>query len=155
MIPYFPFAIIGYKGFENMAEMISAAIMLHASFIVLMLLLLVLLMLHFRKEMDFKPFSIKYEQLSLFYKATLSAVFFTGVVVMGVVKFDVSWTVYLMVLVILHMIATSVKEHMAYKGTHIKDSVSQETFKAYAKKKYRIDAVLIVVVSAVTYAISL
>ena len=138
-----------------MAEMISMALMLHGSAIVLILLLLVLLVLHFRKEREFKPFAIKCEQLSLYYKATLGALFFTGLVVMGVAMFDVSWSVYVMVLVMLYMIATSVKEHMAYKMTHIKDIESQKTFKAYAKKKYITDIMMIVVVSVVTYAVSL
>ncbi len=139
----------------DMASMISMAIMLHVGSILLILLLLALLLWHFSSDMEFKAFSLKYEQLSLYYKATLGALFFTGLVVMAVAKFDVLWTVYIMVLVVLHMIATSVKEHLAYKLTHIKDALSQETFKAYAKKKYTIDIVLIVVLSVVTYAVSL
>ena len=138
-----------------MADMISMAIMLHVGSILLILLLLLLLVWHFSKEMEFKPFSIKYEQLSLYYRATLGALFFTGLVVMAVAKFDVLWTVYIMVLIVLHMIATTVKENIAYKLTHVKDALSQETFKAYAKKKYTIDIILIVVLSAVTYAVSL
>ncbi|HIP20932.1 MAG TPA: hypothetical protein EYG70_07390 [Sulfurimonas sp.] len=138
-----------------MAGMISMAIMLHVGSIFLILLLLLLLVWHFSKEQEFKPFSIKYEQLSLFYKATLGSLFFTGLVVMAVAKFDVLWTVYVMVLVVLHMIVTTVKEHIAYKLTHIKDALSQEIFKAYAKRKYIIDLVLIVILSAVTYAVSL
>ena len=98
---------------------------------------------------------MKYEQLSLYYRATLGALFFTGLVVMAVAKFDVLWTVYIMVLVVLHMIATTVKENIIYKRTHIKDAPSQESFKAYAKKKYRIDIALIVALSVVTYAVSL
>ena len=139
----------------NMTEMISMAVMLHVGSILLILLLLGLLLWHFSKEMEFKPFSLKYEKLSLYYKATLGALFFTGLVVMAVAKFEVLWTVYIMVLVVLHMIATTAKEHIAYKLTHIKDALSQETFKAYAKKKYMIDTILIVVLSAVTYAVSL
>lgn len=138
-----------------MAAMISMAIMLHVGSILLMLLLLLLLIRHFSKEMEFKAFSIKYEQLSLYYRATLGALFFTGLVVMAVAMFDVLWTVYIMVLVVLHMIATTVKENITYKLTHIKDAVSQETFKAYAKRKYIIDLIMIVVLSAVTYAVSL
>ena len=138
-----------------MTDMISMAIMLHVGSIVLILLLLALLVWHFSKEMEFKAFSVRYEQLSLYYRATLGALFFTGLVVMAVAKFDVLWTVYIMVLVVLHMIATSVKENIAYKLTHIKDALSQETFKAYAKKKYIIDIIMIVVLSVVTYAVSL
>jgi len=81
MIPYFPFAIIT-KSFKviDMADMISMAIMLHVGSILLILLLLALLLWHFSKEMEFKEFSIKYEQLSLYYRATLGSLFFTGLV---------------------------------------------------------------------------
>ncbi len=105
--------------------------------------------------MEFKPFSLKYEQLSLYYRATLGILFFTGLVVMAVAKFDVLWTVYIMVLVVLHMIGTSVKENIVYKLTHIKDTVSQETFKAYAKKKYITDIIMIVALTVLAYAVSL
>ncbi len=138
-----------------MNEMISMAIALHIGAVFLILLLLVLLVLLFRKVPDFKAFSFKYEKLNLYYRATLGALFFTGLVVMAVVKFHVSWMVYVMVLATLIMIGTSIKENTVYKRTHIKDSISQETFIAYAKRKYILDIIMIVVVGVVAYAISL
>ncbi len=138
-----------------MSDMISMAIMLHEGAIVLILLLLSLLVWHFSKEMEFKPFSLQYEKLSLYYRALLATLFFTGLVVMAVAKFDVKWTAYVMLLVILHMIATAIKENILYKKTHLKNLPSQETFKAYAKKKYLVDIIMIVTLSVVTYAVSL
>jgi hypothetical protein len=138
-----------------MNEMVSMAIALHIGAIFLILLLLVLLVLLFRKIYDFKAFSYKYEKLNLYYRATLGALFFTGIVVMAVVKFDVSWIVYVMVLATLIMIGTSIKENIVYKRTHIKDRLSQETFISYAKRKYILDIIMIVVIGVVAYAVSL
>ena len=138
-----------------MNEMISMAIALHVGAIFLILLLLVLLVLLFREVLDFKAFSFKYEKLSLYYKATLGALFFTGLVVMAVSKFQVSWMVYLMVLATLIMIGTSIKENLIYKLTQVKDALSQETFIRYAKRKYILDIIMIVVVGVAAYAVSL
>ncbi len=135
--------------------MISMAITLHMGSIFLILVIIAWVLLVLKSDRDFAPLSRKYEAVSLYYRAVLGVLFFTGLVVMAVAKFDVSWMVYVMVLVILHMIATSVKENIVYKKTHIKDIPSQEAFKKYAMKKYTIDIIMIVVVGVVSYAVSL
>ncbi len=138
-----------------MSDMISMAIKLHSGFIVLLVLVLVLLYRHFSKSQDFKPFSLKYEKLVLFYRAVLGSIFLTGVVVMAVAKFQVSWMVYVMVVVILHLIMTSVLESKLYKSTHLKDVASQELFIQKSKKRYLIALIMVVVLTVVTYAVSL
>ena len=138
-----------------MQDMISTAIELHLGSIFLILVIIIWVLLILKSDRDFTPLSRKYEAVSLYYRAVLGVLFFTGLVVMAVVKFDVSWMVYVMILVILHMSATSVKENIVYKKTHLKDIPSQEAFKKYAMKKYMIDIIMIVVVGVVSYAVSL
>ena len=138
-----------------MQDMISTAIALHLGSIFLILAIIIWVLLILKSDRDFAPLSRKYEAVSLYYRALLGVLFFTGLVVMAVAKFDVSWMVYVMILVILHMSATSVKENIVYKKTHIKDIPSQEAFKKYAMKKYMIDIIMIVVVGVVSYAVSL
>ncbi len=123
--------------------------------IFLLLAIIVWVLLILKSNRDFAQLSRKYEAVSLYYRAVLGVLFFTGLVVMAVAKFAVSWMVYVMVLVILHMSATSVKENIIYKKTHLKDIPSQEAFKKYAVKKYTIDIIMIVVVWVVSYMLAL
>ncbi len=138
-----------------MQDMISMAIELHMGSIFLLLAIIVWVLLILKSNRDFAQLSRKYEAVSLYYRAVLGVLFFTGLVVMAVAKFAVSWMVYVMVLVILHMSATSVKENIIYKKTHLKDIPSQEAFKKYAVKKYTIDIIMIVVVGVVSYMLAL
>jgi len=138
-----------------MTEMISMAVLLHLLAIFMMLAVIVWILVVLSSNKEFKALSVKYEAVSLYYRALLGVLFFTGLVVMAVSKFDVIWMVYVMVLVALVMIGTTIKESIVYKLSHIKDAVSQETFKAYAKKKYISDIVLIVLTALVSYAVSL
>jgi hypothetical protein len=138
-----------------MQDMISMAIELHIGSIFLILLISGWALYLLKSQQPFKELSKRYEMVSLFYRILLGALFFTGLVVMAVAKFDVSLMAYVMVLVMGHMIATSVKENIIYKKTHLKDEVSQETFKKYALKKYTLDTIMIIVVGVVSYAVSL
>ena len=135
--------------------MISMALSLHGAFIVLMLLLLAWMLWTIKSQERFEKNSRKYEAISLYHRATLGALFFTGLVVMAVLHFHVAWSAYLMVIVILHMSATSIKESLLYKKTRFKDATSLATFHQYIWKKYRIDAVLLIVMTGVAYAVSL
>lgn len=138
-----------------MQDMISMAIELHVGSIFLILGVIVWALWVLKSPKSFDLLSRKYEAVSLYYRALLAALFFTGLVVMAVAKFDVSLMAYVMVVVMLHMIATSVKENIIYKKTHLKDIHSQEVFKKYALKKYRLDLIMIVLVGVVSYAVSL
>ncbi len=138
-----------------MQDMISMAIELHMGSIFLILAIIVWVLLVLKSNKPFIELSKKYEAVSLYYRALLGILFFTGLVVMAVAKFDVSFMAYVMVVVMLHMIATSIKENIVYKKTHIKDISSQELFKKYAIKKYTIDIILITLTGVISYAVSL
>jgi hypothetical protein len=138
-----------------MTEMVSMSIGVHTLAIVLMLLLLLWMLKLLRSVGEFQPFSLKYEVLSLYYRALLATLFFTGIVVMAVAQFHVSWVAYGMLAVVLYMVGTSIKESLLYKQTRLKDVASQEAFKTYAKRKYMVDLIMIVLLSVVAYAVSL
>ena len=138
-----------------MQEMISMAIKLHLGSILLIVAVIVWVLMVLKSDKSFEVLSRKYEAVSLYHRALLATLFFTGLVVMAVAKFDVSMMAYVMLVVILHMIATSVKENIIYKKTHLQNLPSQALFKQYAQKKYTLDLIMIVVVSIVAYAVSL
>jgi len=138
-----------------MTDMIKMAIEIHLFSIFLILAIILWALFVLKSDKKFEVLSKKYEAVSLYYRAVLGALFFTGLVVMAVAKFDVSMMVYVMVLVTLIMIATTIKENVVYKSAHIKDLSSQKRFKSFAKKKYIADFIMIAVTGGISYAVSL
>jgi hypothetical protein len=136
-------------------EMVSLSIYLHLFFIASLFLIALRLLFLLNSKLDYKPLTLKYENWVLFYRAILSGIFFTGIVVMAVSQFVVGWQVWLMVAVSLHMLATTIKEYIYYKQTHIKNQPSQETWKKIATKKYKIDLILLSIVTALSYLVSI
>jgi len=136
-------------------EMISLAISLHLFFIVAIILVDIRLYLLFRSDREFVPLSHIYDRWVLYHRALLGSLAFAGVVVMAVMHFEVRWQVWLMVLLSLHMLATTIKEYIYYKPTSKRATATNELFIKKAKKKYLIELVLLILVSIISYAVSL
>ncbi len=140
------------KNLEATKEMISMAIVLHVSFIVGMLIIIAWQLLALSKE-KFRDIALWYERRTLYYRAFIASVAFTGVAVMAVEQFEVRWMVYTMVAVTLHLLANTIIENIRYKSTNPRSDEDLEKFRLYAKKKYTIDLVVVVVMLVLSYAV--
>ncbi len=140
---------------EAMKDMISMSIMLHVIFIVIAALLAVFSYIFINSDKDYRGFSNRVESLSLQYYFMLAALFFTGLVVFGATGLEFTWQVGMMIAALIWIIFSSVKLHMLFKMTRERDIESQKRFKIYAKRKYLIDIIIILLVSVIMYAVSL
>jgi len=140
---------------EAMNEMISMAVTLHIVFIAGALILAILSYFFINSDKDFRGFSNRVESISLQYYFMLAALFFTGLVVFGATGLEITWQVVLMLAALGWIIYSSAKLHVLFKMTREVDIESQKRFKTYARQKYIIDIVLMLIVSAVMYAVSL
>jgi len=94
-----------------------------------------------------KEFSKRVKKVNPVYYGLLAAVAFTGVLVLGINQLHVSHGVYLMIAVWLVIFVMSMKLFKKYKyGT-------ADEYRAFAKKKYILDIVLIVATMGLVYAI--
>jgi len=136
-----------------MEELLSLSTKLHVGAIIILGLLVLFINFRLQKEDDYIKLTKKYEKYSLFYYFFLATLFFTGLILFTVIKFVWSLKIVLMIMAILHMSVTSVKLHIVFKNSRIKDISSQESFKKYAKKKYLIDLIVLVLIGIISYAI--
>jgi len=139
---------------DAMNELISMSLTLHVVFITGALVLAVLSYFFVQQDKDFRGFSKRVESVSLQYYFMLTALFFTGLVVFGATGLEVTWQVIMMLVAIGWIIFTSAKLHQVFKRTREVDIESQKLFKTYAQRKYITDILIILVVSAVMYAVS-
>ena len=127
-----------------MEELVITAIKYHQYFIGGMLIV-ALVNLYF--IFTSKEFSKKVKRINPVYYALFSSVAFTGIVVLGVNKMYINHTVYLMLVVWLVIFVMSMKLFKKYKYG------SPDEYRAFAKKKYILDIVLIVATMGLVYAI--
>ena len=127
-----------------MEELVITAIKYHQYFIGGMLIV-ALVNLYF--IFTSKEFSKKVKRINPVYYALFASIAFTGIVVLGVNKMHISHTVYLMLIVWLVIFVMSMKLFKKYKYG------SPDEYRAFAKKKYILDIVLIVATMGLVYAI--
>ncbi len=127
-----------------MEELVTTSIKYHQYFIGGMLLVaLINLYFVFTSE----NFSQKVKRVNPIYYGLFAAVAFTGIIVLGINQLHMTHGVYLMIAVWTFIFVMSMKLFKKYKYG------SAEEYRAFAKKKYIIDIVLIVATMGLVYAI--
>jgi|LGVF01.2.fsa_nt_gb hypothetical protein len=127
-----------------MEELIVTAIKYHQYFIGgMMIVALVNLYFIFTT----KEFSKKVKKVNPVYYALFASVAFTGVLVLGMNQLHMTHGVYLMIVVWTVIFVMSMKLFKKYKYG------SPDEYRAFAKKKYILDIILIVATMGLVYAI--
>ncbi len=85
------------------------------------------------------------------YLLLVVAIIFTGITVMAVNHFDLKSSLILMIIAVLIMIYTSVKKHILRVNTNTNDSTSTQLLRAWIKKKYIGDIVLMFIIGGVSF----
>lgn len=127
-----------------MEEIVVLAVKLHQYFIGAMLLVACLNLFFIFTNKDF---SKKVKMINPIYYMFFASVGFTGVLVFGINGLHVSHAVALMMTVFLVIFIMSMKLFKVYKYQ------SNSKYRAFAKKKYILDIILIVTTMGLVYAI--
>ena len=85
------------------------------------------------------------------YLSVVSAIAFTGIIVMAVNHFVLKPSLVLMVITVLFIYFTSIKLHMRRKHTNTNDKEEVSNLRKSVKKKYIWDIVLILLVGTVSF----
>lgn len=136
-----------------MEELISLSIQLHLLFIVVLIALISINFYLLKSDKTFVNLSKKLELIAPQYYIVLSAIFLTGIIVMGVTKFKFSLAVWIMIGVWIFIVAFGIRGHKIYKKVEKKDPNSQLAYKKSAIKKYAIDLMLILATTAFAYMV--
>jgi branched-subunit amino acid transport protein len=135
---------------EAVKELVSQSVSLHIAFIVLALIVIIRVLFLFAKNYDMVAFGKIYERWVLFYRALLSALIFSGLVVMAIEKFDVRWQVWLMVALAVALLGLTIKENLLYHNTTYLNSSENERFFHFAKRVYKFALSLIILISLIS-----
>lgn len=125
-----------------MEEMVTLSIRLHLIFVILLVLLLGINLYWLKSDRTFLNLSKRLELLAPQYYIVLSAIFFTGLIVMAVRQFSFSWAVWEMIAVWIVLIIFGIRGHKAYKKVK-RSELSSNEYKALAIRKYTVVLALI------------
>lgn len=135
-----------------MEELVALSVQLHLIFIGLLLGLIVANMYLLKRDQTFFKLSRRLELLAPQYYIVLSAIFFTGIIVMAIKQFAFSFAVWEMIVVWVLLVGLGIRGHKVYKKVEPTET-SQNAYKKVALKKYTLDAVLIIVVFILAYGV--
>lgn len=136
-----------------MNEFITLSTQLHLLFVIVLVVLIGINLYLLKKDTGFVRLSKKLELIAPQYYIVLSAIFFTGIIMMAVTQFAFHIGVWGMIFVWIFILFFGIKGHRRYKKMDKKDEVAQGGYKAFAIKKYTIDLALILVVTLFAYAV--
>lgn len=135
-----------------MEELIRLASQLHLVFIILLVVLIALNLYLLKSDKTFLKLSKRLELIAPQYYIVLSAIFFTGIIVMAVRQFTFSFSVWLMIIVWVLIVAFGIRGHKMYKKIE-RTEESQSAYKRYAIKKYSLDFLALIATSALFYTV--
>ncbi len=127
-----------------MEELLVTAIKFHVYFAVAMMIVALINLYFIFRD---KEFSKKVKKINPIYYALLASVAFTGVIILSVYMFEMTHAVYLMILVWFVIFIMSMKLFKKYKYG------SPSEYRAFAKKKYILDKVLLFATFVLAYAV--
>lgn len=135
-----------------MEELIRLSSQLHLVFIILLIILITLNLYLLKSDKTFLKLSKRLELIAPQYYIVLSAIFFTGIIVMAVRQFAFSFSVWVMIVVWIAIVAFGIRGHKMYKKIE-RTEVSQSAYKRYAIKKYTLDFIALIATSALFYLV--
>lgn len=135
-----------------MEELIRLSSQLHLVFIILLIILIAFNLYLLKSDKTFLKLSKRLELIAPQYYIVLSAIFFTGIIVMAVRQFAFSFSVWVMIAVWIAIVAFGIRGHKMYKKIE-RTEVSQSAYKRYAIKKYTLDFIALIVTSALFYLV--
>lgn len=135
-----------------MEELIRLSSQLHLVFIILLVILIAFNLYLLKSDKTFLKLSKRLELIAPQYYIVLAAIFFTGIIVMAVRQFAFSFSVWIMIVVWVAIVAFGIRGHKMYKKIE-RTEVSQSAYKRYAIKKYTLDFIALIATSALFYLV--
>ena len=135
-----------------MDELIKLSIQLHILFVVLLVGLIVGNLYLLQRNKTFFNLSKRLELLAPQYYIALSAIFFTGLIVMAVQQFSFSARIWEMIFTWVVLLGVAIRTHKRYKKID-KTEVSQNEYKRFALKKCLFDLVLLSTLFVLLYGV--
>ncbi len=136
-----------------MEEMIIMSINLHL-FVIATTILLALYMIYASNKLENEVIYInRIKYLHPQYLVLVSAVAFTGIVIMAVNQFVLKPSLILMLVGVTIIIYTSIKKHIVRKNSNTNDEESMRELRTFVKKKHIGDIVIMLFVGIISFVL--
>ena len=137
-----------------MEELLKITVNVHVFFILGTMILAVINLLVVTNTQEFSVVVRRANFLLPMYYMFLSAVIFTGLILMGIAHFSMTFSVALMILVWMIIFVLTIKSYKALKKTRTsKDPAFKVQYLWFAKRKWATDLVLIVLITLFAWRI--
>ncbi|MFK5881613.1 MAG: hypothetical protein QM482_05315 [Sulfurospirillum sp.] len=135
-----------------MDELFNATIKFHTAFVGILLILAIVNYFVINDKLDYKALVKRVRTILPLYYLFLATVLFTGLVLLGVAKFTIHYSVIFMVLVWFGILMMTIRRYKKFKSLRSDDERRRDRFVKFSKRKHLIDIALIVITMAIAYA---
>lgn len=136
-----------------MEQLYNLTIRLHEAFVGILLLFAIVNYFIINDKLDFDALHKRVKMILPLYYFFLSTVIFTGLILLGVSKFNMHLAVILMIFVWFVILFMTIKIYKKLKSLRHRDKQKMARFVRFSKRKQLIDASLIIAMIALAYSL--
>ena len=136
-----------------MEQLFNLTLRLHEAFVGILLLFAIINYFIINDKLDFDALHKRVKTILPLYYLFLSAIIFTGLILLGVSKFTIHHTVILMIFVWFIIFFMTIRRYKKLKSLRRGDKRRMARFIRFSKRKHLIDAFLIIVTMALAYSL--
>lgn len=136
-----------------MNETFKLTLHLHTAFVGIVLILAVVNYFVINYNLNYDALRKRFRNILPIYYLFLTTVLFTGLVLLGIVKFNLYRSVIFMIIVWFVILLTTIKRYKKFKSLKRDDKRRIGRFVRFTKRKFLIDIVFILVTIALVYTI--
>jgi hypothetical protein len=134
-----------------MDETFMITLRLHSALVGIVLIFAAVNYFIINDKLDYDGLVKRFRGMLPFYYLALATVIFTGLVLLGLAKFNFQYSELLMIVVWFIILISTIKRYKKFKSLRRDDTVRLGRFIKFSKKKHLIDMALIIVTMAVVY----
>ncbi len=136
-----------------MDETFKLTMYLHIVLVGIVLILAILNYFLINNSLDYDTLRKKVRTILPIYYLFLATVIFTGLVLLGIAKFDISQSVIFMIIVWFVLLLTTIKRYKKFKSLKRDDKRRIGRFIKFTKRKHLIDIIFIAVTIVLVYVV--
>ncbi len=135
-----------------MNELFNTTLIFHTAFVGILFIMAIVNYFVINDKLDYKGLVKRVRTILPVYYMFLTTVLFTGLVLLGVSKFTIHHSAYLMIVVWFVILMMTIRRYKKFKSLRSDDKRRRGRFVRFSKRKHLIDMVLIIVTVVIAYA---
>lgn len=135
-----------------MNELFTTTIKFHTAFVGILLVLAVVNYFLINDKLDYKTLVKRFRTILPVYYLFLAVVLFTGLILLGVAKFTIHFSVIIMIFVWFAILMLTIRRYKKFKSLRSDDDRRRARFIRFLKRKHLIDIALIIITMGLAYA---